>query len=83
MTNNYVIAYYGQGLPSGGWNGTQFANVVINGNAVINGGINYNYGSAGEIELNLTVIPEPGTWGMMLCGTGMLIAFQRKRRRNF
>ena len=28
------------------------------------------------------VIPEPGTWGMILSGFGMLIGIQRLRRRR-
>ena len=43
-----------------------------------------NFGTNSTIGSNdivLTTIPEPGTWGMILGGFGMLIAFQRLRRR--
>ncbi|MGB8352334.1 MAG: PEP-CTERM sorting domain-containing protein, partial [Chthoniobacteraceae bacterium] len=33
-------------------------------------------------DIVLTAIPEPGTWGMILGGFGMLIGFQRFRKRS-
>jgi autotransporter-associated beta strand protein len=34
-------------------------------------------------DVTFTAVPEPGTWGMLLGGAGMLVAIQRMRRRNF
>jgi len=41
-------------------------------------------GNADEYDVTFTTaaIPEPGTWGMLLGGMGMLIAIQRARRRQ-
>ncbi|MGB8355543.1 MAG: PEP-CTERM sorting domain-containing protein, partial [Chthoniobacteraceae bacterium] len=36
----------------------------------------------GGHDIVLTAIPEPGTWGMILGGFGMLIGFQRLRKRR-
>jgi len=36
----------------------------------------------GGNDIVLTAIPEPGTWGMILGGFGMLIGFQRWRKRR-
>jgi len=36
----------------------------------------------GGNDIVLTAIPEPGTWGMILGGFGMLIGFQRFRKRR-
>jgi len=36
----------------------------------------------GGNDIVLTAIPEPGTWGMILGGFGMLIGFQRLRKRR-
>jgi autotransporter-associated beta strand protein len=33
-------------------------------------------------SLTLTVVPEPGTWGMILSGFGMLICIQKLRKRQ-
>ncbi len=38
-----------------------------------NGGLNFN--------TTFTLIPEPSTWAMMVGGFGILVAFQRRRRR--
>jgi len=47
-----------------------------NGTGVLDSGNNV------DVEL-LTAIPEPSTWGMMISGTCMLIAVQRRRRRRY
>jgi autotransporter-associated beta strand protein len=40
-------------------------------------------GSGNNVDLELvTAVPEPGTWGMLIGGVGMLVAAQRMRRRN-
>ena len=36
----------------------------------------------GGNDIVLTAIPEPGTWGMILGGFGMLVGFQRFRKRR-
>ena len=38
--------------------------------------------TTGGDDIVLTAIPEPGTWGMILGGFGMLICIQRLRRRR-
>jgi len=44
-----------------------------------------NYGANSTIggsDIVLTAIPEPGTWGMILSGFGMLIGFRKLRKRR-
>jgi hypothetical protein len=43
-------------------------------------GSSINTATAGEV--NLMVVPEPGTLVMLLGGLGMLVGFQRSRRRR-
>jgi autotransporter-associated beta strand protein len=44
--------------------------------------VNANGTTAGDdVVLELTAVPEPGTWAMMLAGMGMLIVLKRRRRR--
>jgi len=38
--------------------------------------------TTGGNDVVLTAIPEPGTWGMILGGFGMLVGFQRFRKRR-
>lgn len=38
-----------------------------------NGGLNYN--------TSFTVVPEPSTWAMVVGGLGILVGYQRRRRR--
>jgi len=38
--------------------------------------------TVGGNDIVLTAIPEPGTWGMILGGFGMLIGFQKLRKRR-
>jgi hypothetical protein len=35
-----------------------------------------------DIGLEMTAIPEPGTWAMLLSGAGMLVVWQQGRRRR-
>jgi autotransporter-associated beta strand protein len=50
---------------------------------VTSGGV-FSGGDDVAVEaLSVAAIPEPGAWAMMLAGTGMLVAIQRSRRRNF
>ena len=44
--------------------------------------ISYDAGGNNDVTLALTAIPEPGTWAMVLSGTGTLLVFQRARRRS-
>jgi len=71
----YVIAEY-NGTRSG-----QFGSVVLNGEAATFQSIDYNYQGDNEIAVTLTVVPEPGTWAMVLGGMGMLVVYQQRRRR--
>ena len=41
-----------------------------------------NTGSGNDVVLELTAVPEPGTWAMLLSGAGMLVIWQRGRRRR-
>jgi fibronectin-binding autotransporter adhesin len=86
-TYTYIIAFYNLNQNGSGESGTFGNNIVLNGDAAIFDGINYNYNDGGyeTIAVTLTVeaIPEPGTWGMLLSGAGMLIAIQRVRRRKY
>jgi autotransporter-associated beta strand protein len=58
-------------ITSGGW---QF-NILYAENATGTGGGN-------DVVLELTAIPEPGTWATMLSGFGMLLFVQRMRRKG-
>jgi len=58
-------------ITSGGW---QF-NILYAENATGTGGGN-------DVVLELTAIPEPGTWATMLSGFGMLLVVQRLRRKG-
>ncbi len=67
-----------------------------NGNTLSFGGISFEieYGYNGttfndtltstgpDVALELTSVPEPGTWGMLLGGLATLIAIQRRRRNH-
>jgi len=68
------ISGYFANLPDG-------STYILGDNSYI---INYGNGDgvADEITLTSEAIPEPGTWAMMLGGTGMLLAFGRMRRRK-
>ena len=33
-------------------------------------------------DIDVEVVPEPGTWALMLGGLGMLIFWQRRKRNN-
>jgi len=57
------------------------------------GGYNFNviYNSDGSLDTTagndvtvefLGAVPEPGTWAMLLSGAGMLVVWQRGRRRR-
>ena len=45
-------------------------------------GADGNGGTAGNVELELASVPEPGTWASLLGGLGMLLVWQRSRRRR-
>jgi len=53
---------------------------LANASQIISGPNTYdvNYTST---ELTLTVVPEPGTWGLMISGFGLLIGIQKLRKR--
>jgi autotransporter-associated beta strand protein len=41
-----------------------------------------NQGNDVTLELETVAVPEPGTWAMLLSGAGMLIVWQKGRRRR-
>jgi len=45
-------------------------------------GMSASNSTIGGNDIVLTAIPEPGTWGMILGGFGMLIGFQKFRKRR-
>lgn len=48
--------------------------------ATANDGTLYDNNGGPNYTATFTVVPEPSTWGMVLCGFGILLFFQRKRR---
>jgi len=40
------------------------------------------YQSSGVDDIDVVVVPEPGTWAMMLGGLALLVVVQRARRKN-
>ena len=42
----------------------------------------YQNSTTGVDDIEVEMIPEPGTWAMMLGGLGMLIFWQRRKRKN-
>jgi autotransporter-associated beta strand protein len=66
----YILANY-TGLV-----GTQFASVTAPT------GYTINYGYNGGTQIALQIVPEPGSTAMILFGLGMLVGFQRVRRRR-
>jgi len=57
----------------------QFANLTQG--TQIDDGSNIFTANYTPTELTLTVVPEPGTWGMLLGGLGMLMGIHRMRKR--
>jgi fibronectin-binding autotransporter adhesin len=41
----------------------------------------FSYDGSGGVDLTLAAVPEPSTWAMLVGGFGMLLGFQRSRRR--
>jgi autotransporter-associated beta strand protein len=81
----YVIVNGGTSQPTG-----DFANVPNDGNTITLSGFTFaiyydvnagNTSSGNDVVLELTAIPEPGTWATMLSGFGMLLFVQRMRRK--
>jgi hypothetical protein len=70
--------------PGGDLSGT-FTNLA-NGGTITDGPntfqANYNDGSGTLILTTVAAVPEPGTWGMIISGLGMLACVQRLRRRS-
>ena len=61
-----------------------FANApgnVLNGTDGSSYSVNYAGGDGNDVVLTLTAVPEPGTWAMLLGGTGILVLWQRGRHR--
>jgi len=64
---------------AGGLTGT-FTNLGAGTNFTVDG--NQYQATYTSTALTLTVIPEPETWGLMISGLGLLIGFQRMRKRT-
>jgi autotransporter-associated beta strand protein len=94
----YVILNGGTSTISGGFSnftiGGNAANVTSLGNGISqlseNGytfdisydGTSSSLSGGDDVVLELTAVPEPETWAILLGGMGMLIAIQRARRRK-
>jgi autotransporter-associated beta strand protein len=86
----YTIISGGAG--STGSSSDVFAGAGISGNTLTDGmdqfdilyGVSGNNGTPGgnDVELELVSVPEPGTWASLIGGLGMLVAWQRSRRRR-
>jgi autotransporter-associated beta strand protein len=75
----YILATYSSSSPIGA---ARFGSVIQNGGS-LNGYVSYDVpGGAGTDELTFTVVPEPGAWGSLLSGFGIMIAVQYVRRRR-
>ena len=75
---------------------TQILNSNFGGSGSVNlsfGSANSFYGTnstlflyqnthTGQDDIEVEVVPEPGTWALMLAGLGLLIFIQRSRRKN-
>jgi hypothetical protein len=89
----YVIVNGGAGSTSGS-DTDSFSNAPFNGTNYVYtnpGGFVFDvfYGvnstnttSGNDIDVELIAVPEPGTWASLLGGIGMLLAWQRSRRRR-
>ena len=71
-------------LEAGRGSRTHWGDVFVDGQEFA---ISYtgNYATNSTIggdDIVLTAIPEPGTWGMILSGFGMLIGFRKLRKRR-
>jgi hypothetical protein len=42
----------------------------------------YQNTNTGADDIDVVVVPEPGTWAMMLSGIGLLLVIHRMRRKN-
>ena len=64
--------------------GNTIGDVIIGGQefALSYTGIYGSNSTIGGNDIVLTAIPEPGMWGMILGGFGMLAGFRRLRRRR-
>jgi len=75
----YILATYSSSGPIGS---ARFGSIIQSGGS-LNGYVSYDVpGAAGTDELTFTVVPEPGTWGSLIGGLGILVAFQYGRRRR-
>jgi autotransporter-associated beta strand protein len=83
----YVIVNGSASAPTG-----TFGNALASGDDVIgSAGDTYevfydvnaaNTGAGNDIDLELVAVPEPGTWASLIGGIGMLVVWQRSRRRR-
>jgi hypothetical protein len=88
----YVLINGGAGATGSGTD--VFANAPFNGSAYVYNDNGYvfnvfyatdalNDGNGGnDIDVELVAVPEPGTWASLIGGIGMLVVWQRSRRRR-
>ena len=57
-------------------------NVTFEVSYTANNSNNTFAGTGHDVALEVTSVPEPGTWGMVFAGLGVLVAFQHARRRK-
>jgi PEP-CTERM motif len=81
---------------SSGITETKILNSNVGGSGSVNlsfGSANSYYGAnstlflyqnthTGQDDIEVEVVPEPGTWAMMLGGLAMLVVWQRRKNRS-
>jgi autotransporter-associated beta strand protein len=75
----FTIATY-NGSVGGATFGAGNANVIVNGGTLQS--VNYDVTDGSLSAITVTVVPEPGTWASLIGGLGILVVWQRSRRRR-
>jgi hypothetical protein len=88
LTNDFIFVLINGGATPGNITGTFAQDSTITDSAndqftiLYNVDASGNAGAGSDVDLQLTsvgVVPEPGTWAILLSGMGMLIVFNRGR----